>query len=354
MLERDPQLYNDFQDRIRRVQLYQEKRSSLLRGDRRLPDFANAHEYFGIHPTEGGWVCREWAPDAHQVYLTGDFNGWKKTEHPMMRLGNGCWVLYLPGENALWEGCRVKTVVEGDRSRNMRVPVCARRIAKEAAVDTWCAEVVDGREPFPWTDDDFSPVQDLRIYKVRFGVDREHDAYREFADRILPAVKEAGYNTLRIQSAMPYSEDEAAVGDICNRFAVPSQFGKPVDLKYLVNKAHEMGIRVLMDFWHTEYGCGDYEKKEVPHFLLSSLKFWMEEYHFDGFYFPDIASTMHDNGSQTGNARLAVVTYLQLVNELIHQVDSKAITLTEEIPDLPDICLAVSEGGLGFDRYIDI
>lgn len=359
MLERDPQLHNHSQDRVHRMRLYQEKRSDLLHRDQTLLDFANAHGYFGIHPAEGGWVCREWAPDAHQIYLTGDFNGWQKTEHPMMRLGNGCWVLYLPGETALWEGCRVKTVVEGDLSWKMRVPVCTQRVAKEAATDTWCAEVVDGRKKFHWTDDDFSPEQDLRIYKFRFNIDQQ-DTYREFADRILPGVKEAGYNTLRLQSGMPHSENEAAVGEICNRFAVPSQLGKPADLKYLVNKAHGMGIRVLMDFCHSEQCgaaqslCVDYGKNETLHFLLSSLRVWMEEYHLDGFYFADVVSMLNHEDSQKGNVCLDAVIYLQLANELIRQINPKAITMTAEIPAFPDLCQPVSAGGIGFDRCMDI
>lgn len=83
-------------------------------------NFANAHDYFGIHPVQGGWVYREWAPEAQRMCFTGEFNGWNREQHPMMPLGNGCWVVYLPGKDTLWEGCQVETLMEGRESRHIQ------------------------------------------------------------------------------------------------------------------------------------------------------------------------------------------------------------------------------------------
>ena len=114
LLELNPQLQPFSRDIDYRMQLYRDTKARLLPNGTTLNDFANAHDYFGIHHVDGGWVYREWAPHAHQLYLTGEFNGWNWTEQPMLRYGDGCWVLFLPGDEALWEGCRVKTIVDAD------------------------------------------------------------------------------------------------------------------------------------------------------------------------------------------------------------------------------------------------
>ena len=81
-----------------------------------LPRNTKDHDYFGIRQIEGGWIYREWAPDARQLYFVGEFNGWNRQADPMFPLGNGGWVLYLHGDHALWEGCQVKTIADaGDR-----------------------------------------------------------------------------------------------------------------------------------------------------------------------------------------------------------------------------------------------
>lgn len=103
-------------DRLERIKMYKSPDRKQLRTDcadqsGKIPEGYD-RDYFGIHHVAGGWVCREWAPDARQVYLTGDFNGWNPESHPMMKLRGGIWLLCLPGENALWEGCRVRTLVD--------------------------------------------------------------------------------------------------------------------------------------------------------------------------------------------------------------------------------------------------
>ena len=114
VLELNPQLQAFAGDiEYRMFQYYNTKHRLMPRGGR-LYDFANAHQYFGIHRTEGGWVYREWAPSAYQLYLTGDFNGWNPTQHPMKKQEDGVWELFLEGEDALWEGCKVKTVVDAN------------------------------------------------------------------------------------------------------------------------------------------------------------------------------------------------------------------------------------------------
>ena len=395
IMEYNPQLQPFAGDINLRMDLYNETKARLLPEGGTLNEFANAHEYFGIHHVEGGWVYREWAPNAYQLYLTGEFNDWNWTSHPLTNLGNGNWELYQPGDDALWEGCKVKTVVDANMERTLHIPLYARRVIQEPYSITWCAEVVDDRKEFPWTDRDFRGEKSLYIYEAHVGMAQEHGhvgTYREFADYTLPRIQEAGYNTVQLMAIMEHPYYGSFGYQVSSFYAASSWFGKPEDLKYLVNKAHEMGIRVLLDVVHshavkntaeginmfdgTEYQffhsgekgdhpawgtkCFDYGKTGVIHFLLSNLKFWMTEYHFDGFRFDGVTSMLyHDHGLGTDfnsddkyfsyNTHVEAITYLQLANELIRQVKPNAITIAEDMSGMPGMCLPIAEGGIGFD-----
>ena len=395
IMEYNPQLQPFAADIELRMNLYRQTKQRLLPQGGALLDFANAHHYYGFHPVEGGWVYREWAPSAHQLYLTGEFNQWNWTSHPLQRVGDGNWELFLPGEDALWDGCKVKTIVDANLTRTEHLPLYARRVVQDKQTITWCAEVVDERKTFAWTDGDFQGENSLLIYEAHVGMAQEEGkvgSYREFADLVLPRVKEAGYNTIQLMAIMEHPYYGSFGYQVSNFFAASSWFGKPEDLKYLVNTAHAMGIRVLLDVVHshavkntaeginmfdgTEWQffhsgpkgdhpawgtkCFDYGKTGVIHFLLSNLKFWIEEYHFDGFRFDGITSMLyHDHGLGTDfnsndkyfsyNTHMEAITYLQLANELIRQVNPKAITVAEDMSGMPGMCLPIEDGGIGFD-----
>ena len=395
ILELNPQLKAFSGDIELRMSRYYETKDRLMPGGRTLNDFANGHEYFGIHRVEGGWIYREWAPNAYQLYLTGDFCNWETLKYPMKRIGNGNWELFLEGENALWEGCKVKTIVDANMTRTEHIPLYARRVVQDPKTITWCAEVVDDWKQFPWTDNDFKADKQLYIYEAHVGMAQEEGkvgTYREFADYVLPRVKKAGYNTIQLMAIMEHPYYGSFGYQVSNFFAASSWFGKPEDLKYLVNTAHEMGIRVLLDVVHShavkntteginmfdgtvwqffhdgEKGdhpawgtkCFNYGKTEVIHFLLSNLKFWITEYHFDGFRFDGVTSMIfHDHGLGTSfdsdskyfsmNTHVEALTYLQLANELIRQVNPDAITISEDMSGMPGMCLPILDGGIGFD-----
>ncbi|MBQ5754365.1 MAG: 1,4-alpha-glucan-branching enzyme, partial [Oscillospiraceae bacterium] len=160
----NPQLEPFAGDIDLRMALYRAAKDRLLPGGGSLNDFANAHHYYGFHRVEGGWVYREWAPSAHQLYLEGDFNNWNQTSHPLANLGNGNWELFLEGDNALWEGCKVKTVVDANLSRTEHIPLYARRVVQDPATVTFTAEVLDDRNSYPWTDAGFKGEDKLYIY----------------------------------------------------------------------------------------------------------------------------------------------------------------------------------------------
>ena len=394
ILELNPQLQPFAWDIDYRMELYRNTKARILGEGQTLNDFANAHNYYGIHHLEIGWVYREWAPGAYQLYLEGEFNGWNQTSHPLTNLGNGSWELYL-SENELWEGCKIKTVVDANYTRTEHIPLFARRVVQDPKTTAFCAEVTDDRKTFQWTDSNFNGEERMYIYEAHVGMAQEEGkvgTYREFADYTLPHVKQAGYNTIQLMAIMEHPYYGSFGYQVSNFFAASSWFGKPEDLKYLVNKAHEMGIRVLLDVVHShavkntaeginmfdgtvwqffhagEKGdhpawgtkCFDYGRTGVLHFLLSNLKFWMTEYHFDGFRFDGVTSMLyHDHGLGTDfnsndryfsyNTHVEAVTYLQLANELIRQVNPKAITIAEDMSGMPGMALPIEDGGIGFD-----
>ena len=395
IMELNPQLREFAGDIDLRMFLYRATKGRILSEGQKLTDFANAHNYYGFHRTQTGWAYREWAPSAYQLYLEGDFNQWNKTSHPLRPLGNGDWELLLEGKDALWEGCRVKTVVDANMQRTEHIPLYARRVVQDPKTITWCAEVTDETRPFPWTDENFRGEEGLYIYEAHVGMAQEADrvsTYREFADNILPRIREDGYNTVQLMAIMEHPYYGSFGYQVSNFFAASSWFGKPEDLKYLVNTAHNMGIRVLLDVVHSHavkntaeginmfdgttwqffhdgpkgdhpaWGtkCFDYGKTGVLHFLLSNLKFWMTEYHFDGFRFDGVTSMLyHDHGLGTNfdndhkyfsyNTHVEAITYLQLANELIRQVNPNAITVAEDMSGMPGMCLPIEDGGIGFD-----
>ena len=395
VLELNPQLKPFEHDIELRMELYRSTKNRLLAKGGTLKDFANAHHYFGIHHLDGRWVYREWAPNAYQLYLTGDFNNWDQTSHPLTRLENGAWELVLEGDDALWSGCKIKTVVDANMTRTEHIPLYARRVVQDPKTTAFTAEVVDNHTPYAWTDQEFKAPQTLYIYEAHVGMAQEEGrvgSYREFADLVLPRVKKSGYNAIQLMAIMEHPYYGSFGYQVANFYAASSWFGKNEDLKYLVNKAHKLGIRVLLDVVHShavkntaeginmfdgttwqffhdgEKGdhpawgtkCFNYGKDEVLHFLLSNLAFWMTEYHFDGFRFDGITSMLyHDHGLGTSfdndakyfslNTHTEAITYLQLANELIREVNPNAITIAEDMSGMPGMCLPIADGGIGFD-----
>ncbi len=393
ILEKYPELLPYKADTDLRTERYLAKRTQLLTEHATLKEFANAHKYYGFHRKDGGWVYREWAPAADALYLTGDFNNWHWTETPMRRLENGNWELFLPGDT-LQKGSRVMTIVDNGGSLTQHIPLYARRVTQDWQTQSWCCEVWED-ESYPWTDEGFSCSAPPLIYEVHIGMSCEDGriaTYREFADKVLPHVWDAGYNTIQLMAIMEHPFYGSFGYQVSSFFAPTSRFGYPEELKYLVNKAHAMGIRVLLDVVHSHavkntleginrfdgtdhqfFHAGpegdhpawgtklfNYDKPEVLHFLLSNLKYWMEEYHFDGFRFDGVTSMLyHDHGLGTAftdlrmyfsvNTDTQAVTYLQLANELVKQIDPHAITIAEDMSGMPGMCERIEDGGIGFD-----
>ena len=162
IFEYNPQLKAFENDIELRMHLYNKVKNRLL-NKTNIKEFANGHNYFGFHHEKGYWVYREWAPSANKLYLTGDFNNWHWFDHPLTKLENGVWELKLDGDNALWDGCKVKTIVDANLTRTEHISLYAKRVVQDKETLMFCCEVVDDKKSFKWTDNGFKGDDKLYI-----------------------------------------------------------------------------------------------------------------------------------------------------------------------------------------------
>ena len=402
ILSIDPWLNPFYRDIALRMQRNTEVRRQLIGDAADLSSFANGYMYFGFNRTDDGWVCREWLPGADEVHLIGDFNDWNRSSHPMERIGGGVWEIRLSGANALEHGQFVKLQVRRGSKVFDRIPAYIRRVVQDPSTRSFNGQIWAPSKRFLWTDGSFkkrkltTPV----IYEAHIGMAQEREgigSYREFADNNLDRIADLGYNAIQLMAVQEHPYYASFGYQVSNFFAASAWYGVPEDLKYLINRAHEKNLFVLLDVvhshacpnvgdglnlldgtedqyflagdrgWHTAWGtkCFDYGKHEVLHFLLSNLKFWQEEYHFDGFRFDGVTSMIyHDHGLGTNfsgydqyfsmNTNVEAVTYLQLANELVHAVNPFAITIAEEMSGMPGMCIPIRSGGIGFDYRLSM
>lgn len=399
ILEMDPYLDSYKDDINLRMDNYKKVKSQLLEGNKSLSDFANAHNYYGFHKVDKGWIYREWAPAADSVYLMGDFNDWNRRSHPLKKSENGDWEIFIKGKRSIKNKSFVKTIIVKDGIERDRIPLYVKSVVQEQFEDqtyNFKGQIWHPLREYKWTDDDFKISYDkLYIYEAHIGMAQEKEGistYKEFEKYTLPRIKELGYNSIQIMAIMQHPYYASFGYHVGSFFAASSWFGNPDDLKSLINKAHELGIVVLMDIVHshaaknsneginefdgTDYQffhqgpegnhpawdskLFDYGKKEVLHFLLSNVKFWLQEYHFDGFRFDGVTSMLYkDHGLGTAfdnynkyfsmNTDTDAVTYLQLASELAKEVKPKCILIAEDMSGMPGMCLPIKDGGLGFD-----
>ena len=398
LIENDPWL-EPFSAAIEgRHQRVLDKELELTGGKMSLSEFASGHMYFGLHRTHKGWVFREWAPNAKDIYLVGDFNNWQ--EKPQYRLhrvkrSNGVWELELKADE-MKHGDLFKMKVYWEGGEGERIPAYANRVVQDEVTKIFSAQVWAPEKPYHFRKRVFRAKTDpLMIYECHVGMSQQEEkvgTYNEFRENVLPRVAAAGYNCIQVMAIQEHPYYGSFGYHVSNFFAPSSRFGTPEELKELIDTAHRMGIAVIMDIVHShavkneneglgnlagdpnqyfyEGGrrehpawdslCFDYGKNEVLHFLLSNCKYWMEEFHFDGFRFDGVTSMLYYshglgeafcnygdyyNGNQDDNA----ICYLTLANKLIHEINSKAITIAEEVSGMPGLAAPVENGGYGFD-----
>ena len=395
ILKNDPWLEPYADAIIGRHQSALQKEQELTNGGS-LKEFANAHMYFGLHRTENGWVMREWAPNATKMFLVGTFNQWTEIRPYELKRGeNGVWEIELPAQ-AMAHGDFYKLKIHWEGGEGERIPAYANRVVQDTATKIFSAQVWAPETAYEFKVKKFKPrTRPLFIYECHIGMAQNKEAvgtYNEFRETVLPRVQAGGYNAIQIMAIQEHPYYGSFGYHVSSFFAASSRFGTPEELKALIDDAHSRGIAVIMDIVHSHavkneqeglgrfdgsidqyfHGndrrehpawdslCFDYGKNEVLHFLLSNCKYWLDEYHFDGFRFDGVTSMLYFNHGlgqafggygdyYNGAQDCDAITYLTLANKLIHEVNPNAITIAEEMSGMPGLAMKVEQGGIGFD-----
>ena len=379
---------------VRHARILQTRDSMAKDGS--LSAGVNNHLYYGLHHTEdGGWVFREWAPNATRIFLIGDFNNWHRTEgYALKPTGGGNWEITLP-KMFLNHGDLYKLYIEWVVGGGERLPAYVTRAVQDPDTKTFCAQVWDPAQPYVWKHRRPGKRPNPLIYECHIGMSGEKEGVATFDDfrrDVLPKVADLGYNVLQIMALQEHPYYGSFGYQVSNIFALSSRFGTPEEFKALVDAAHAKGIAVVMDIVHShmvkneleglsnfdghdtlyvsggpqghhpawDSRCYDYGKSETKYFLLSNCKFWMEEYHLDGFRFDGVTSMLYwdhglgkdfvgyDNYFNEGVDENAV-TYLALANILVKEIDPNALTIAEDVSGMAGLAAPISAGGVGFD-----
>lgn len=365
-----------------------------------LQAHSTSHKVAGIHYISSAdcWMVREWAPAAKAVSLAGDFNDWNRESHPLAPAEHGMWQLRLGGDELAHEQ-RVKLhIVGADGSQRDRIPACIRRAVQDPVSHDYSGQIWQPPERYEWRHSyDPSKLGPPVIYETHVGMAGEEGrvhSYREFADHILPRIAASGYNTIQLMAIQEHPYYGSFGYHVSSFFAPCSRFGTPDDLKHLVDEAHGRGIAVLLDVVHShavknyaeglndfdgsghqyfhahdrgdhpswDSKCFDYGRTEVRQFLLSNLRYWLEDFQFDGFRFDGITSMLyHSRGNKSfghyddyfgADADGDAILFLQLATTLINRVKPGAVIIAEDMSGMPGLCRPVDDGGVGFTHRL--
>lgn len=365
-----------------------------------LDEFSRAYEYYGMHHKDGRWTLREWAPSATEIYVVGEFSNWKEDErYKMHRLEFGNWEIEIP-DDVIRHGDKFKMSVHWVGGQGERIPAYIGRVVQDEETKMFDAQAWDFK-PFKWTDQDFKIGKEPRlIYEAHIGMSGEKEGvatYEDFRKNVLPYIVETGYNTLQLMAIQEHPYYGSFGYHVSSFYAASSRFGEPEDLKRLIDEAHSHGIAVIMDIVHShavknenegisrldgsldlyfhagdrgnhpawDSRCFNYGKTETLRFLLSNCRWWLEEYHFDGFRFDGVTSMLYyDHGLGKdftcyadyfrANEDEDAISYLMMANKLIHAVRPEAITIAEEMSGYPGIAGPIEACGVGFDYRLSM
>lgn len=390
------ELLNNYKDDIYlRMNQFKKVKDGILKYNKTISDFANGDLYFGFHRQKNGYVYREQAPNAQALSLVGDFNNWDNQAHKMKRLEDGSWEVEINDVDLHLS--KVKVEITANGITRQRIPLYIHRAVQDNKTYDFAGQVWMPDHIFIWEDADFkrNKAEPPLIYECHIGMAQEKEGigtFKEFEKFNLPYIKSLGYNTIQLMAIAEHPYYASFGYQVSNFFAVSSRFGTPDDLKSLINSAHKLGISVIMDLVHShstkninegidqfdgtteqfflsgskgnhkvwDSKLFNYGKTEVIHFLLSNIKYWMSEYHFDGFRFDGVTSMIyHSHGLGESfdnydkyfslNTNIDAINYLQLANELIKTINKNSLVIAEDMSGMPGMALPVNQGGIGFD-----
>jgi 1,4-alpha-glucan branching enzyme len=354
------------------------------------------------HAGAKGVCFAVWAPNGERVSVIGSFNQWDGRRHPMRPRGlSGIWEIFIPGlqEGDLYK-FEIKTGYEG------YVATKADPLAFSSEMRPHTASIVWDLGRYQWHDQEWMAARKQRqrfegpmsIYEVHLGswrrkldpIGMRWLSYRELAERLVPYAREMGYTHMELLPIAEHPYDGSWGYETTGYFAPTSRYGSPDDFRYFVDKAHQGGLGVIMDwvpghfpkdahglsffdgthlYEHADPRQGEqkdwgtliynYGRNEVRAFLLSSALFWLDKYHVDGLRVDAVASMLYLDYSRRpgewipnefgGRENLKAVSLLKRFNEIVHQEYPDTLTFAEESTTWPQVSRPTYLGGLGFD-----
>ncbi|CAL9183351.1 unnamed protein product [Musa hybrid cultivar] len=385
-----------------RYNQYKKMREMIDQYEGSLDAFSRGYEKFGFKRSASGVTYQEWAPGAKWATLIGDFNNWNPNTNVMTQNEYGVWEVFLPnhadGSPPIPHGSRLKIRMDTPSGIKDSIPAWIKYSVQAPGEIPYNGIYYDPPEEEKYVFQHPQPKapKSLRIYESHVGMSSPEpkiNTYASFRDDVLPRIKRLGYNAVQIMAIQEHSYYASFGYHVTNFFAPSSRFGTPDELKSLIDRAHELGLLVLMDIVHSHASNNvldglnqfdgtdshyfhpgprghhwmwdsrlfNYGSWEVLRFLLSNARWWLEEYKFDGFRFDGVTSMMYIHHGLavgfTGNYNeyfgyatdVDAVVYLMLVNEMIHGLYPEAVTIGEDVSGMPAFCIPIRDGGIGFD-----
>ncbi|KAI8144413.1 1,4-alpha-glucan-branching enzyme GBE1 [Fennellomyces sp. T-0311] len=363
--------------------------------------FTQGYKYFGFNVQNGTITYREWAPNAVTASLVGEFNNWDVEAHPMTKLENGVFEIVLgpsSGVPTIAHNTKVKiTMTTPEGERLYRLPAWIRRVTQDLDVSpAYDAVFWNPAEPYRFKHPKPKRPTSLRVYEAHVGISSSEPriaTYSEFTRNVIPRIAYLGYNAIQLMAIMEHAYYASFGYQVTSFFAPSSRYGPLDDLKELVDVAHSYGITVLLDVVHSHASSNvldglnmfdgtdhcyfhaggkgrhdlwdsrlfNYGYLPVMQYLLSNLRYWIDEYQFDGFRFDGVTSMLYKHHGIgygfSGNYHEYFgdlvdedgVMYLQLANKFLHDMYPEIITIAEDVSGMPGSCRPVREGGVGFD-----
>lgn len=378
-----------------------EKRSELFYSGRDC----RAFDYMGAHPFvqdgEQGYLFRVYAPEAEKVSVMGEFNDWNRNADYMTRDEQGIWEKFIPNipEYAAYKySVWAKSGDVFDKSDPYGFHFETRPGNATKAYDLDGYEWGDASW-LDWRKKHLPYSNPVNIYECHLGSWKMHEdgnfySYRQLADELVPYVKEMGYTHIEFMPLTEYPFDGSWGYQVIGYFAATSRYGTPKDLMYLIDKAHQAGLGVIMDWVPAHFpkdGCGlvefdgshlyeyadplkmehkewgtrvfDYGKVSTRNLLFSSAMFWIEKFHMDGLRVDAVASMLYLDYNRQGEWRpnvhggrenLEAVDFLRLLNEYILTDHPDVMMIAEESTAWPLVTYPAEDGGLGFHLKWDM
>ena len=328
----------------------------------------------------------------------GDFNDWNGESHPLVKNNDGIWEAEFPANTLNHKDLVKLRIVGASGGSRDRIPATILRAVQNETTHDYSGQVWSPESPYPWKNSfDPSGISAPTIYEAHVGMAGEEPrlhTYREFAENTLPRIARLGYNTVQLMAVQEHPYYGSFGYHVSSFFAPCSRFGSPDDLKYLIDTAHGLGIAVLLDIVHShavkniaeglndfdgsghqyfhagERGdqpqwdskCFDYSREEVRRFLLSNVRYWLEEFHFDGFRFDGVTSMLYNHHGTVGFDHYDkyftdgpdedAILYLGLATTLAEKLRPGALIIAEDMSGMPGLCRPTAEGGVGFTHRL--